>query len=97
SIALQGRRIFEGVIASARPTEDKAETRVPDAVQRSSRCSAEPGSTLTFTSIQRRWAPDQQRRKSAAPHPGHAISTSKCSAFLFDHPALAHSSFTIPH
>src|SRR5712671_2387004 len=47
--------------------------RVPDAVQRSSRCSAEPGPNPEFIS----WTPDQQRTtpqgRRVAQHPGHAM------------------------
>src|SRR6266404_7102998 len=46
--------------------------RIPDAVQRSSRCSAEPGPTAA----RRAWTPDQQRttpqERRTAQHPGHA-------------------------
>jgi hypothetical protein len=39
------------------PCERANSSRVPDAVQRSSRCSAEPGPISTLA----RWTPDQQR------------------------------------
>src|SRR6266581_7307136 len=43
--------------------------RVPDAVQRISRCTAEPGPTPAICEV---WTPDQQRIvKDAALHPGN--------------------------
>src|SRR6266478_2676877 len=50
--------------------------RVPDAVQRSSRCTAEPGPTLTSYT----WAPDQQRT-------ARALRSIRCTTLDIDEPS----------
>src|SRR6202022_5160789 len=56
-------------VRGARDLREEVSYRVPDAVQRSSRCAAEPGPTY------QRWTPEQQRTtpqvRRAAQHPGH--------------------------
>ena len=74
SLALQGRRIFEGLISTC-----------PDAV---SIVPRRPGLMLAHPVPGQRDA----RRCAASRH-----APCDQSAFLFGHPALAHSSFTIPH